>query len=343
MADTEPMTVNMHTEEQHAVTVGGTIEVLIGNADNGTQGVDRGFASRINVNYDKTTDSGLQIAGRIAYYVGNRADPETIDLVCSQDDVDDAVAGCSMVGDRPNSRDTVGTAIQGAPDVLFLSVGGGFGTVSVGAHAQATCAILPRPIAFNQTVNWIYHFQFSGLHVFPAQEEQYCGTPESVSYAIPSMGGLNAMISYAPDWSVNQWTDIEDAAGDAVDVIAAAATWSSSMGGADITLGVGINTSSGPSPQDSQIVSGTIGMAGATVGASAVSKGDSDGYTVAAKYAVGALTPAVSYSDEEDASAMVIGASYAVGGGLNTFLEYTQLEDGDDDDSLLLLGFVLNF
>ena len=337
------MTVNMHTEEQHAVTVGGTIEVLIGNADNGTQGVDRGFASRINVNYDKTTDSGLQIAGRIAYYVGNRADPETIDLVCSQDDVDDAVAGCSMVGDRPNSRDTVGTAIQGAPDVLFLSVGGGFGTVSVGAHAQATCAILPRPIAFNQTVNWIYHFQFSGLHVFPAQEEQYCGTPESVSYAIPSMGGLNAMISYAPDWSVNQWTDIEDAAGDAVDVIAAAATWSSSMGGADITLGVGINTSSGPSPQDSQIVSGTIGMAGATVGASAVSKGDSDGYTVAAKYAVGALTPAVSYSDEEDASAMVIGASYAVGGGLNTFLEYTQLEDGDDDDSLLLLGFVLNF
>ena len=352
MADTEPMTVNMHTEEQHAVTVGGTVEVLFGSSDHadGVDGIDRSLFSRINVNYDKTLDSGLQIAGRISYGVNGRNSTTTVDLSDS-----------GIYKEEDEELTIPGTSLDGAPDVLFMTIGGGFGTVSAGAHAGATCSMMPRPVAFTQSLNWIYHLQFSGLAYtnLLLQEPQYCSTPESVSYATPSMGGLSAMVTYAPNGGANQATNLKAASTDVEDLINAAATWSSSMGGADISLGAGLNDSSGDAPIETQMFSGTMGFGGATVGASWFNHehSNSTGYTLGAKYSIGALTPGVVFAVEEfdnmdadfaEESALILGATYSVGGGLTAFGEYMRIEkDGrvekSDEDTLLIAGLRLDF
>jgi len=360
MADTEPMTVNMHTAEQHAVTVGGTVEVLFGSSDHakGVDGMDRTIFSRINVNYDKTLDSGLAIAARISYGLNARNSATYVDI---EDDANFTKRGA----DGKRKLKLPGTDLGGAPDVLFMTVGGGFGTVSVGAHPGATCSLMPRPVAFTQTLNWIHHLQFSGIAYenLLLQEPQYCATPESVSYASPSMGGLKAMITYAPNAVANQAVSLKDAVNnsgtESEDLINAAASWSSSMGGADISLGAGLNNSSGTNGVETMTVAGTMGFGGITVGASYFNHDhtNSTGYTLGAKYSLGPLTPGIVYAVEEydaaDAkfaqeSGLVIGASYAVGGGMLGFLEYMKLEkDGrtraSDEDTLLIGGLRLDF
>ncbi len=351
MADTEPMTVNMHTAEQHAVTVGGTVEVLFGSSDHadGVDGMDRSLFSRINVNYDKTLDSGLQIAGRISYILNGRNSATTVDI--NDDDNFDDDGNLKLPG----------TSVDGAPDVLFMTIGGGFGTVSVGAHAGATCSMMPRPVAFTQSLNWIYHLLFSGLAYsnLLLQEPQYCATPESVSYATPSMGGLSAMVTYAPNGGANQATSLKAASTNVEDIINAAVTWSSSMGGADISLGAGLNDSSGDDPFETQMFSGTMGFGGATIGASWFNHehSNSTGYTLGAKYSIGALTPGVVFAVEEfdnmdadfaEESALVLGATYSVGGGLAAFGEYMRIEkdgrmEASDEDTLLIAGLRLDF
>ena len=355
MADTEPMTVNMHTEEQHAVTVGGTVEVLFGSSDHadGVDGMDRTIFSRINVNYDKSLDNGLAIAARISYGLNARNSATYVDI--------------NDPGNTNNAGKLKlpGTDLGGAPDVLFMTVGGGFGTISVGAHPGATCSLMPRPVAFTQTLNWIHHLQFSGIAYenLLLQEPQYCATPESVSYASPSMGGLKAMVTYAPNAVANQAVSLKDAVNnsdtESEDLINAAASWSSSMGGADISLGAGLNNSSGADGVETMTVAGTMGFGGVTVGASYFNHdhSDSTGYTLGAKYSLGPLTPGIVYAVEEydaaDAkftqeSGLVIGASYAVGGGLLGFLEYMKLEkdggtEASDEDTLLIGGLRLDF
>ena len=360
MADTEPMTVNMHTAEQHAVTVGGTVEVLFGNSDHadGVDGMDRSIFPRINVNYDKTLENGLQIAGRIGYSLVNRNSPTFVDI-----ENDDSFTKRDKDGKRKLKLPA--TDVGGAPDVLFMTIGGGFGTVSVGAHAGATCSLMPRPVAFAQSLNWIYHLQFSGLAFtnLLLQEPQYCATPESVSYAIPGVGGLNAMVTYAPNAISNQSVGLKDAVKnsgkDSTDLINAAATWSTAMGGMSATFGAGINNSSGADGVETMTLAGTIGIAGATVGLSWFDHehSNSTGYTIGAKYAIGSLTPGIVYAVEDDddmdadfgqESALVVGATYAVGGGLVGFLEYMKIEkDGrmkaSDEDSLLIGGLRLDF
>ena len=360
MADTEPMTVNMHTEEQHAVTVGGTVEVLFGSSehDDGVDGMDRTIFSRINVNYDRTLDNGLQIAARISYGLNGRNSATYIDI----DDDDNYTA---RDADGKRKLKLPGTDLGGAPDVLFMSIGGGFGTVSVGAHAGATCSLMPRPVAFTQTLNWIHHLQFAGIAYenLLLQEPQYCATPQSVSFASPSMGGLKAMVTYAPNATANQAISLKDAVNnsgnDQEDLINAAASWSSSMGGSDISLGAGLNNSSGADGVETVTLAGTIGFGGITVGASFFNHdhSDSTGYTLGAKYSLGALTPGIVYAVQEydaaDAkfsqeSGLVIGASYAVGGGLLGFLEYMKLEkdgrtEASDEDTLLIGGLRLDF
>ena len=360
MADSEPMTVNMHTEEQHAVTVGGTVEVIFGNSehDSGVDGMDRSLFSRINVNYDKTLENGLQIAGRIGYLLNNRSSTAYVDI---EDDSSFTARGA----DGTRKLKVSGTDAGGAPDVLFMSIGGGFGTVSVGAHAGATCSLMPRPVAFTQSLNWVYHLLFAGIAYenLLLQEPQYCYTPEAVSYATPTIGGLKAMLTYAPNATANQSTSLANAVKnsgkDQTDLINGAATWASAMGGADISLGAGVNNSSGADGVETLTASGTVGFGGVTVGASWFNHDhtDSTGYTLGAKYTIGALTPGVVYAVEEyDAtnakfaqeSALVVGATYTVGGGLIGFLEYMKIEkDGRSEtsaeDSLLIGGLRLDF
>jgi hypothetical protein len=103
----------------------------------------------------------------------------------------------------------------------------------------------------------------------------------------------------------------------------------------------------------------TIGLGGITVGASYFDHdhSNSTGYTLGAEHSLGRLTPGIVYTVEEyDAvdskaaqeSGLVIGASYAVGGGLLGFLEYMKIEkDGrvktSDEDTLLIGGLRLDF
>ena len=340
MADTEPMTVDMHTAEEHSVTVGGTIEFLAGRSDEGVEGFDRGLYSRFSISYDRTLESGLDIAGRIAYHLNQNRGGDPTDY---------------------------------APDVLFVSVGGGFGTISAGAHAGASCSMLPRPLAFTRTMNWADYLAFSPLAISNTvhfQEQNYCNTDESVSYATPTMGGFSAMVTFVPNTSATQTQGLKDAAEDEdafENRIDAAASWSSSMGGADINLGGGFQTSSdsasGNAGLDVMTVSGTVGFGGATVGASFVNDGGNnvDAVTLGAKYTLGNLTPGITYSRQEtdcggatddcyvEESGLVIGASYAVGGGFNVFLEYMALEQEGDamtadmEDNLILSGIILNF
>ncbi len=340
MADTEPMTVDMHAADSHSVTVGGTIEFLAGMSDHedGVDGFDRGLYSRFSISYDKTLSNGLEVDGRIAYHLNQRPGGDATDY---------------------------------APDVLFVSVGGGFGTISAGAHAGASCSMLPRPLAFTRTMNWADYLVFSPLVISNTvhfQEANYCNTDESISYATPSLGGFSAMVTFAPNVDATQTRGLKAAvAGNGLENrIDAAVAWTSAMGAADISLGAGFQTSSDSvtganDGLDVMTVAGTVGFGAVTIGASLVDDGAAgvDAVTLGAKYALGNLTPAITYSRQEtdcgagacfeEETGLVIGATYAMGGGFNIFLEYMALEqDGagstpDREDNLILSGIILNF
>ena len=336
-AEPEPaMTVNMHSDmhagDQPLVTVGGVVEMIGGNSDNGHSGLDRGIFSRINLGYANTLDNGLEISGTLNYLVNQRSDD---------------------------------TQYGFAPDVLSISVGGGFGTVSLGSHAPASCAMLPRPIAFvpgGVNATWYSLFtNFDYINVVFA-ETNYCGTSTAVSYATPSFGGASAMVTYAPNMAANQSTGVADAAADAgnkPDYVSVAGSFSSDMGGVSVSIGAAFQTSGTAddgSEIDSQSIAGTVGMGGATLGAAWHDNGGDSGYTVAAKYAIGSITPGITYSMVEDDSngeeetALAIGATYAVGGGLSVFAQYMSLESdntpaegGPVDDSLMMGGVIISF
>ena len=94
--------------------------------DDGRDGLDRGLFSRIAVGYSKTLDNGLEINAQIT--------------------------------------DIVHQPAFYAPDVLYLSVGGGFGTITAGHHAMAACALMPRIVAMVPGgVNATWYNAFTGL------------------------------------------------------------------------------------------------------------------------------------------------------------------------------------
>ena len=363
---------------QADVTVGGQVEVIGGSSDHagGLDGLDRGLFSRIAVGYSTTLDNGLEINAQVT--------------------------------------DIVHQAAFYAPDVLYLSVGSGFGTFTAGHHAMAACSLMPRIVAMVPGgVNATWYTAFSGLigeewdDGSPAlanstfTEGMYCWTPTGVSYATPEMGGLKAMVSFAPNVDANQLLGLQGA--DALNILAGdpagnynenyvnlAASFSSNMGGMDINLGVSAQRAGARGSGDwlkSTSVAGTVGLGGATVGASWYDNGDrtdgspwsgTSGWNVGAKYALGSITPGITYSSKEleplrtrgddgmmmtsafsvDETALVVGANYDVGGGLSVFGEYMMIESegmlaseegGDDlsrvtvDESILMGGMIVSF
>ena len=94
---------------------------------------------------------------------------------------------------------------------------------------------------------------------------------------------------------------------------------------------------------DSITIAASAGMGGATVGFSWYDNSDNTdgayrsgttGWTVGAKYSLGVITPSITYSslecdncdDQDEETALVIGASYAVGNELGAFAEYLAME-----------------
>jgi hypothetical protein len=345
------------------VTVGGVVEVIGGTSDTGVDGLSRGLFSRINVGYSNTLDNGLEISASISYQVNQRGSGGTAAAAIDPDAVmamagDPDMAGMMMTANVTGFESTTNYA----PDILSISVGGGFGTVSIGAHAPASCAMLPRPIAFVPGgVNATWYTLFTGFNSMNVvfAETNYCGTSEAISYATPTMGGLAAMITYAPNMSANQGVTVSNAASAATnkpDYINVAGTFSSDMGGMNLSIGAAFQTSSADANGneiDSQSIAGAIGVGGATLGAAWFDNGNISGQTVGAKYSMGSLTPAITYSQQEDdttgeeETALVVGATYAVGGGLSVFVEYMGLEESggvaDDDDTLLMGGVIVAF
>ena len=111
-------------------------------------------------------------------------------------------------------------------------------------------------------------------------------------------------------------------------------------------------------------IAASAGMGSATVGFSWHDNGDNvdgtyqrgtTGWTAGAKYLLGAITPRITYSsmecdncdNQDEETALVVGASYAVGGGLSVFAEYLAMEATRngvaDDDTLLMSGASLDF
>ena len=352
---------------QGEVTVGGAIEVIGGMSDhdNGADGFDRGLFSRIVVGYSNSLDSGLTISGNISYLVNQG---RTGALQVSGDNLNKAMMEGEMMFDK-NKMVAVSDGFDSpwAPDVLSISVGGGFGTVTMGHHAMASCAVMPRVIAFVPGgVNTTWYGRFSPLSFANGtfSESNYCGTPTGISYSTPSMGGLSAMVSFAPNKNADQTTALrgEGAKDAAENYLAAAAKFSTDMGGMSVSVGGSFQTAEDDAV-DSVAVAATVGMAGGTVGFSWYDNGDltskdrggTEGWNVGAKYSLGAITPAITYSQLEsdkentEESALAIGAGYAVGGGFNVFVEYMALEiDGpgtkyDDEDTVLMTGVTLGF
>lgn len=340
---------------QGEVTVGGVVEVIGGTTDhdNGVDGLSRGLFSRINVGYSNTLENGLVVSGSISYQVNQRGTGNTVmiapgDLGLTADSqgmvmVDDAMMSMDNMG-MDQAMDTgvgVDNTTNYAPDILSLSVGGGFGTISVGAHAPASCAMLPRPVALVPGgVNATWYTLFSGITSMNGtfSETNYCGTSESISYATPTMGGLSAMVTYAPNMGANQGTTLRNAvaAGGAEDYVNVAGKFSSDMGGMSLSIGAAFQTAADDAI-DSQSIAGTVGVGGATLGAAWFDNGDISGQTIGAKYTLGSISPAITYSSQEresdgtEETAIVLGASYAVGGGLSVFAEYMGLEQNDDE------------
>ena len=356
-------------QAQGEVTVGGMIEVIAGSSDHaaGLDGFDRGLFSRINVNYTNTLDNGLVISGNIAYLLNQRGDNRTQSVDASE--VMDMMDMDPMMDDM-NVDISGGQNRQAyAPDILAVSVGGGFGTITMGHHAMAACATLPRPIAFVPGgVNATWHSLFMGVSTVNVthSEVNYCGTPTGISYSTPSMGGLAAMVSFAPNMDADQTGSLGNASTAGEDYLNAAVTFGSDMGGMSINVGAAYQTAA-DDYVDSITVAGTAGMGGATVGVSWYDNGDnvdgagrsgSTGWTVGAKYSLGAITPAITYSSLDcdgcgglgeniEETVLVIGASYAVGGGFSAFAEYLALESTEDgvtdDETLLMSGVTLGF
>ena len=361
-------------QAQGEVTVGGAIEVIGGTSDHddGKDGFDRGLFSRINVNYSNTLDNGLVINGNIAYLLNQRGDNRTQSV--NTDDINEMM----MKDDSGMMMADMDIDISGgqnrqnyAPDILAISVGGGFGTVTMGHHAMAACAMLPRPIAFVPGgVNATWHSLFMGVSTVNVthSEVNYCGTPTGISYSTPSMGGLSAMVSYAPNMDADQTGSLANASTDGEDYLNAAVTFGSDMGGMSVNVGAAFQTAA-DDYVDSVTIAASAGMGGATVGFSWYDNGDpgnvyrsgTTGWTVGAKYSLGAITPGITYSSlERDAyvdgddnnaaieeTALVLGASYAVGGGFSAFAEYIALESTEggvaDDETILMSGVTLGF
>ncbi|MCE2475671.1 MAG: porin [Alphaproteobacteria bacterium] len=350
---------------QGEVTVGGVVEVVGGVSDTGQDGLDRGLFSRINVGYTNTLENGLVISGSISYQVNQRGSGGT--AAVNTDDINEMMMtdGSGMMMDDMDI-DVTGfeSTTNYAPDILSLSVGGGFGTLSFGAHAPASCAVLPRPIAFVPAgVNFTWYTLFTGFDSMNAtfSEANYCGTSEAISYATPSMGGLSAMVTYAPNMAANQGVSIGNAvdqAGNKPDYVSIAGSFSTDMGGANFALGAAFQTSDEDmdgNKIDSAAISGTVGLGGASLGfawfensGNADANDDIDGMSLAAKYSLGAITPGVVYSVQENGAgeeetALVVGASYAIGGGMSAMVEYISLDEsggGADDEDTLLMGAI---
>ena len=150
-----------------------------------------------------------------------------------------------------------------APDILAVSVGGGFGTVTMGHHAMAACAMLPRPIAFVPGgVNATWHSLFMGVGtiIVTHSEVNYCGTPTGISYSTPSMGGLAAMVSYAPNMDADQTGSLANASRDGEDYLNAAVTFGSDMGGMSVNVGAAFQTAA-DDYVDSVTIAASAGMA----------------------------------------------------------------------------------
>ena len=355
-------------QAQGEVTVGGLVEVIGGSSDHneGVDGLDRGYFSRIVVDYDKTLDNGLQVSGDISYLLNQR--------------------------------------YAFAPDVLSLSVGGGFGTVTAGAAAAAACATMPRVIAMVPGgVNATWYKLFSALggdlpgNNGTFSEANYCGTSESISYQTPTMGGLQAMATYAPNMGSNQATHLRTAQGAPEDYFAVAGKFSTDMGAMSLDLGASFQTAK-DDRVDSVSVAGIVSVGGASVGVSWYDNGDAslmdlenpllddglgtnnlsgtEGFNVGANYTLGPIKPGVTYSSMDfklagsgsslaaEATALAVGASYAVGGGLSVFAEYMRVEGeynymvddtsdfseedledlvGSADETILMAGAIISF
>ena len=371
--------------------IGGTSDMNMTTANDagtgqraGVDGLSRGLFSRINVGYSNTLENGLEITGTISYQLnqrgtGSTVTPASLGLEADSNSMVMVMEGNNMTMPNDMNMMTIDTSAgvdastNYAPDVLSISVGGGFGTVSVGAHAPASCALLPRPIAFAPGgVNATWYTLFSGVASMNGtfSETNYCGTSESVSYQTPSMVGMTAMVTYAPNMGANQGVTLRNAvdSGGNEDYVSAAAAFSSDMGGMSLNIGGAFQTAANDTV-DSQSVAATVSVGGATVGAAWFDNGAIDGYTIGAKYALGNLTPAITYSSQEreasagkaatataaataatparEETALVIGASYAVGGGLSVFAEYLGIEAEmsgmSDDETLLMSGVIVSF
>ena len=320
--------------------------------------------------YTNTLENGLIISGSISYQVNQRGGGGTAQATIDPQEVMDMAGMMDDMGEQMMVSADVSkfeSTTNYAPDILALSIGGGFGTLSFGAHAPASCALLPRPIAFVPAgVNFTWYTLFTGFNSAdgnPANatfaETNYCGTSEAISYATPSMGGLSAMVTYAPNMSANQGTTIGNAvkmAKNKPDYVSVAGAFSSDMGGANLSLGAAFQTSGDDregNKVDSQSIAGSVGMGAATLGGAWYDNGDVDGMVIAAKYALGSITPGVLYAQQQFAAgqeetALVIGASYAIGGGMSAMVEYIAIEESgggrpDDEDTLLMSAISVAF
>ena len=321
MAASAPMTMDAHSLQDHSVRVGGVVEFIAASTDNGEDGFDRGRFSRIIVDYSNTLDNGLIVSGNISYMV--------------------------------NSRDGEETGF--APDTMFMSVGGGFGTVSLGSHAMALCSLHVRAYALVPSGWWGGHagvgFGAQGGGWFA--EDHGCLTPTAVSYASPSMGGLSAMVSFAPKHTADQWDNRQNADADgAENAMEAAVRYATNMGAANIAVSAGILTAEDDA-FDSTVVGLQLGFGGATVAADWFDEVDGDGYSIGAKYTLGAISPAISYSSADSEAGggstyLTVGATYAVGGGLSVWGEYQDIEttgtaSDDGEDTVMIAGVSVAF
>ena len=306
-------------QAQGEVTVGGTLHFVAGTSDHddGVDGIES-FFNRIVVRYSNTLDNGLEINGRAAIFVSDNANRFY------------------------------------NPGESFITIGGGFGTIALGNHVTAVHATLPFPLLTPDSPHWTHHTMFAGLDPEnPFGLWPFFGwTPSGITYSTPTMGGLVARVTYAPHTKAYQNNQITDAIGDednAENYMAAAVSYSGSMGGMDVGLGVGMQTAEDDAV-DSIAATATLGFGAATVAVAWHDNGDdgTDGFTLSAKYTIGAIAPAISYgqmetADGNDESFLVVGSGYNIGGGLSAFAEYIALEIEDKDETILLSGVRLDF
>ena len=168
------------------MSITGYTEFFAGSADQSTYqgssnhgidkaGLDNGTYSRLTANYSGKLDNGLDLAGTFG--------------MTARDCQGDKTGNCNIVNDN------------------FVTISGGFGSVSVGERFDAGALMLSRmtasgPLAEPDGANYVSFYSADGANFYgSANEKNYANNAMKILYSSNTFNGFSFAASYTPNYA----------------------------------------------------------------------------------------------------------------------------------------------